>query len=174
MLMPSSSNGSGASPVPPAQPIQVPPCWVSTGCSAVTRPPGLVRHWRSPSGEVTSSTGRRLATTTKELRSATLSAPPGRFCSHPRAYCAWTGVAAGCHPGPVTPPDDLSPPRRPIFFPVVIATVFLTIIGGTAGFMLGERHRDDGAAPRETTTTDEAGQPSLAAPSGPPCPDEAI
>jgi hypothetical protein len=57
---------------------------------------------------------------------------------------------------------------------VVIATVFLTIIGGTAGFMLGERHRDDGAAPRETTTTDEAGQPSLAAPSGPPCPDEAI
>src|SRR3954468_16439670 len=163
MLMPSSSNGSGASPVPPAQPIQVPPCWVSTGCNAVTRPPGLVRHWRSPSGVLTSSTGRRLATTTKELRSATLSAPPGRFCSHPSLLCVaargapslpqppWTGVADGCHPGPVTPSDDPFPPRRPIFFPVVIATVFLTIIAGTAGFMLGERHRSDnrGAGPEE-------------------------
>ena len=51
-------------------------------------------------------------------------------------------MAAGCHSGPVTPSDDLFPPRRPIFFPVVIATVFLTIIGMTAGFVLGERHRD--------------------------------
>ena len=58
---------------------------------------------------------------------------------------------------------------------MVIATVFLTIIGGTFGFMLGERHRDDGAAPRETrTTTAVAGEPSSAAPSGPRCPDEAI
>jgi hypothetical protein len=50
--------------------------------------------------------------------------------------------AAGCHPEPVTPSDDLSPPRRPIFFPVVIATVFLTIIGLTGGYILGERRRD--------------------------------
>ena len=68
-------------------------------------------------------------------------------------------LAAGCHPEPVTPSDDLSPPRRPIFFPVVIATVFLTIIGGTVGFMLGERHRggDDGGTPRETSTPQVAG-----------------
>ena len=50
-------------------------------------------------------------------------------------------VAAGCHSGPVTPSDDLFPPRRPIFFPVVIATVFLTIIGMVAGFVLGEQRR---------------------------------
>jgi hypothetical protein len=75
----------------------------------------------------------------------------------------------------VTPSDDLSPPRRPIFFPVVIATVFLTIIGGTFGFMLGERHRDDGApSPGDATATQGNAEPSTAAPSGPPCPDEAI
>jgi hypothetical protein len=76
----------------------------------------------------------------------------------------------------VTPSDDLSPPRRPIFFPVVIATVFLTIIGGTFGFMLGERHRGDGSTPSAGRTTSTQGytQPSSAAPTGPPCPDEAI
>jgi hypothetical protein len=42
----------------------------------------------------------------------------------------------------VTPSADLSPPRRPIFFPVVIATVFLTIMAMTGGFVLGERQRD--------------------------------
>ena len=73
--MPSSSNGSGASPVPPAQPTQVPWCSARTGCSAVTRPPGLRRHCR-PSSVVTSSTGRRLATTTNELRTVTLRTPP--------------------------------------------------------------------------------------------------
>ncbi|WP_133872720.1 hypothetical protein [Paractinoplanes brasiliensis] len=41
----------------------------------------------------------------------------------------------------MTPSADLSPPRRPIFFPVVIATVFLTIIAMTGGFVLGERQR---------------------------------
>lgn len=55
-------------------------------------------------------------------------------------------LAAGCHPEPVTPSDDLSPPRRPIFFPVVIATVFLTIIGLTGGYVLGERRRDQAKA----------------------------
>jgi hypothetical protein len=60
---------------------------------------------------------------------------------------------------------------------VVIATVFLTIIGGTVGFMLGERHRNDGdgGTPRETGTTQVvAGESSSAASSGPPCPDQAI
>jgi hypothetical protein len=68
--------------------------------------------------------------------------------------------AGGCHPGPVTPSDDLSPPRRPIFFPVVIATVFLTIIGLTAGFFLGERHRDEKAVASPAT---EPTQPQQAA-----------
>ena len=51
-------------------------------------------------------------------------------------------MATGCHPGPVDRSDDLPPPRRPLFFPVVIATVFLSIIGMSAGLVLGSRHRD--------------------------------
>jgi hypothetical protein len=74
----------------------------------------------------------------------------------------------------VTPSDDLFPPRRPIFFPVVIATVFLTIIGGTVGYMLGQRHRNDNTEPERTTTSPVSEKPSTAAPAGPPCPPEAI
>jgi hypothetical protein len=84
-------------------------------------------------------------------------------------------LAAGCHPGPVTPSEDDSPHRRPVFFPVVIATVFLTIIGLTAGFVLGERRRDEDKAAASQPT--EESQPvvapsSAAASSGPPCPAE--
>jgi hypothetical protein len=43
--------------------------------------------------------------------------------------------------------DDHAPQRRPLFFPVVIATVFLSIIGMSAGLVLGSRQRQDG---RET------------------------
>jgi hypothetical protein len=63
--------------------------------------------------------------------------------------------------------DDLPPQRRPLFFPVVIATVFLTIIGMSAGIALASRHnglsRDNqgqNASPIGATT----------APSGPECP----
>ena len=88
-------------------------------------------------------------------------------------------MAAGCHPGPVTPSDDLSPPRRPIFFPVVIATVFLTIIGMTVGFMLGEQHRRrariEGAGqirtPAPAPWTEPAAGPTA---SGRLCPDETL
>jgi hypothetical protein len=88
----------------------------------------------------------------------------------------------------VTPSDDLSPPRRPIFFPVVIATVFLTIIGMTAGFVLGERHQDrlqagDSGTDTQVTVpastgepnTEEAntGEPNTAKP-GRSCPQESI
>jgi hypothetical protein len=85
-------------------------------------------------------------------------------------------MAAGCHPGPVTPSDDLSPPRRPIFFPVVIATVFLTIIGMTVGFLLGERHRDQLRAAQKTTTTGVVTPDpgSSSAPPGPLCPPETL
>jgi hypothetical protein len=41
---------------------------------------------------------------------------------------------------------DLPPPRRPLFFPVVIATVFLSIIGMSAGLVLGSRHANQQAA----------------------------
>jgi hypothetical protein len=84
-------------------------------------------------------------------------------------------LAAGCHPEPVTPSDDLSPPRRPIFFPVVIATVFLTIIGLAGGFVLGERHRDEkaAAAGRRSAqqTTLPGATPEVALPSE-SCPEE--
>jgi hypothetical protein len=39
--------------------------------------------------------------------------------------------------------DDLSPRRRPLFLPVVVATVFLSVIGMSAGLVLGSRHRAD-------------------------------
>jgi hypothetical protein len=75
----------------------------------------------------------------------------------------------------VTPSDDLSPPRRPIFFPVVIATVFLTIIGMTAGFVLGERDRNQASDPGDTQETSSAPiVPSTPAVDGPLCPDETI
>jgi hypothetical protein len=40
----------------------------------------------------------------------------------------------------VSQSDDLPLPRRPLFFPVVIATVLLSIIGMSAGLVLGSRH----------------------------------
>jgi hypothetical protein len=82
-------------------------------------------------------------------------------------------LAAGCHPEPVTPSADLSPPRRPIFFPVVIATIFLTIIGMTGGFVLGERHRRSVRTVAETPQTTGSDTPTEAAsaPSGPLCPE---
>jgi hypothetical protein len=63
--MPSSSKGSGASPVSPAQPTQAPGCVRITDSMAVTRPPGLRRHSTSPSSVTTWSTGRRFAAMTR-------------------------------------------------------------------------------------------------------------
>jgi hypothetical protein len=73
-------------------------------------------------------------------------------------------MAGECHPGPVDLSDDLPPPRRPLFFPVVIATVFLSIIGMSAGLVLGSRDRDasrasptsDPVTPATSVTTDPA------------------
>ncbi len=66
--MPLVSNGSGASPGAPGQPIQAPPAALITGSSAVTRPPGLARHSGVRSGPSVRSTGSRLAATTKWYR----------------------------------------------------------------------------------------------------------
>lgn len=83
-------------------------------------------------------------------------------------------MAGRWHPWPVDLSADLPPPRRPLFFPVVIATVFLAIIGMSAGLVLGSRHKHaDNAAqggPVVTTTTTPATPSPI--PSGPLCPDE--
>lgn len=87
-------------------------------------------------------------------------------------------LAARCHPGPVTSSDDLSPPRRPLFFPVVIATVFLTIIGMTGGFVLGERRNNAAAVGPDTSgivNTQPNPAPRVTVPgSGKSCPPETI
>jgi hypothetical protein len=56
---------------------------------------------------------------------------------------------------------------------VVIATVFLTIIGMTAGSVLGERHRRTVRTSTDTPTSSSAAPAtgSAAVPSGPLCPD---
>jgi hypothetical protein len=56
--------------------------------------------------------------------------------------------------------DDLPPPRRPLFFPVVIATVFLTIIGMSAGFALGTRHKDTQDSHQSVEPVPDNGTPS--------------
>jgi hypothetical protein len=70
-------------------------------------------------------------------------------------------VGTGCHPVPVTPHDDHSQQRRPLFLPVVIATALLTIIGLVGGYLLSER-RSGEPGPGETWT------PTLIA-TGPAC-----
>jgi hypothetical protein len=50
----------------------------------------------------------------------------------------------------VSQSDDLPPPRRPLFFPVVIATVLLSIIAMSAGLVLGSRHETSRQAEGET------------------------
>ncbi|MEV6345070.1 hypothetical protein [Actinoplanes sp. NPDC051851] len=67
----------------------------------------------------------------------------------------------------MTPLDDHSQQRRPLFFPVVIATVLLTIIGMIGGHLLGER-RDRAAA---TSPTSSVVYPSASL-SGPLCPEQ--
>ena len=63
--------------------------------------------------------------------------------------------------------SDEPPPRRPLFFPVVIATVFLTIIGMSAGLVLGARAKQAAPDRSPSAPTPTAGQPDSAA--GQPC-----
>ena len=72
-------------------------------------------------------------------------------------------LEAGCHPVPVTPLDDHSQRRQPLFFPVVIATALLTIIGMVGGYLLSQR--DGGGSdpvPRSTRTLLPVSQSCLA------------
>jgi hypothetical protein len=65
--------------------------------------------------------------------------------------------------------DDLPPPRRPLFFPVVIATVFLSIIAMSAGLVLGSHHKSprapegpaNGYVPTETAASAIACPPEM-------------
>ena len=77
--------------------------------------------------------------------------------------------------------DDLPSPRRALFFPVVIATVFLSIIGMSVGLVLGSREKaearrvDQQAIQRQQQQQQprggQAGPTATPAPrpSGPPC-----
>lgn len=56
-------------------------------------------------------------------------------------------LEAGCHPVPVTPLDDHSQRRLPLFIPVVITTSLLAIIGLIGGYLLAQRHAPAVAAP---------------------------
>lgn len=62
-------------------------------------------------------------------------------------------VGAGCHPVPVTPLDDHSQQRQPLFVPVVITTVLLTIIGMVGGYLLAENRVDEGEPTPEPSRT---------------------
>jgi hypothetical protein len=53
--------------------------------------------------------------------------------------------------------DDLPPPRRPLFFPVVIATVLLSIIGMSVGLVLGSRDKQEDV--RETQQQQQQQRP---------------
>jgi hypothetical protein len=70
--------------------------------------------------------------------------------------------------------DDLPPPRRALFFPVVIATVFLSIIGMSVGLLLGSRQKaeDRRAQQQQQQQQDPGAQRTAAEPSGPACRDE--
>ena len=75
-------------------------------------------------------------------------------------------MAAGWHPWPVDLSGDLPPLRRPLFFPVVIATVFLTIIGMSAGIAIASWHKA-----QEQGNQPQTPIPSVvtSTPSDPPC-----
>src|SRR5689334_25160198 len=61
------SGRVGAEPIPPPQPTQVAGVLSRNACNALARPPGLRRHSQAPSGAALSSSGKRFATTTREL-----------------------------------------------------------------------------------------------------------
>ncbi len=71
--------------------------------------------------------------------------------------------------------DDLPPPRRALFFPVVIATVFLSIIGMSAGLVLGSRQKAEDRRADQQVQQQQQQQPAVSTseptprPSGPPC-----
>ncbi|MEU8237471.1 hypothetical protein AB0C07_04425 [Actinoplanes missouriensis] len=68
----------------------------------------------------------------------------------------------------MAPLDDHSQQRRPLFFPVVIATVLLTIIGMIGGYLLGEERNRKSATPSSSSSS----EPALDLVDGPACPEQ--
>jgi hypothetical protein len=64
--------------------------------------------------------------------------------------------------------DDLPPARRPLFFPVVIATVFLSIIGMSAGLVLGARQKREDRQVQQQQQQQQQQQEEEPAPVGQP------
>ncbi|MFC6569859.1 hypothetical protein [Actinoplanes utahensis] len=64
----------------------------------------------------------------------------------------------------MTPHDDHSQRRQPLFFPVVIATVLLTIVGMVGGYLLAEQRE----RASEPVPSDSASDFPSEYPSGPP------
>lgn len=80
-------------------------------------------------------------------------------------------MASGWHSVPVSSSDDLPPPRRPLFFPVVIATTFLCIIGISVGILLAnERDRREALNQVNNNTPSVVGSPPTEAPPEEPSP----
>jgi hypothetical protein len=63
---------------------------------------------------------------------------------------------------------DLPSSRRPLFFPVVIATVFLSVIGLSAGLVLSSQHKDQGQG-GTTTNSQPTTPPDTPASTAEPC-----
>src|SRR5579859_3554286 len=159
--MPSSSKGSGGScpsgVALPVQPTQVPDWATRTGCSAVTSPPGLRRQLPG----ATSSTGNRFATTTKEL-GATEPSPSQvvrkeyvtRLNGLPPGGCGYPTVRR-LYRGAILRAMADGSPRRPIAGPLVLAVIFLAVIGAGAGFSLGTLYRH--TQPTGQSSTDSGG-----------------
>src|SRR3954447_18348604 len=95
--MSEASNGGGASPSDPVQPIHAPRCCRSTGSIAATSPPGLGSQVTLPSGSSRRSTGSRLATTTKSNRSA-INRTPHLDCFLPSSIPCIDACIAGAGP----------------------------------------------------------------------------
>ncbi|WP_229073007.1 hypothetical protein [Actinoplanes sp. DH11] len=71
----------------------------------------------------------------------------------------------------MAPLDDHSQQRRPLFFPVVIATVLLTIIGMIGGYLLGEE-RNRSEDERGSRDPFDAAPAPLELVDGPLCPEQ--
>jgi hypothetical protein len=67
--------------------------------------------------------------------------------------------------------DNLAPPRRALFFPVVIATVFLSIIGMSAGLVLGAQRKDADRAAQQAQQQQQQQQPITPADPGTSAPE---
>jgi hypothetical protein len=69
--------------------------------------------------------------------------------------------------------DDLPAPRRQLFFPVVIATVLLSVIGMSVGLVLGsQRDADRGPGQQQQQpqiASTSADNPATTEPAGPAC-----